>query len=181
MAEAQHSTGPDNRWALLFTLYPICSIMTQRKGVTEGREEEWGELRKKCKSRTVVNLWPPLKCTLSSQPCCWTGSCGGAAKFSRPLRTSDWGMRERKKPSQGRSVSFPLAFLAWFGQRSHQILWWERSHSCKRCALWYISYPIINRVIFPSALDEAGSSHWCFIAFPTPLFEAGVVMPWQSS
>lgn len=53
MAEAQHSTGPDNRWALLFTLYPICSIMTQRKGVTEGGEEEWGELCEKCKSRTV--------------------------------------------------------------------------------------------------------------------------------
>lgn len=32
--EAQHS--PDNRWALLSTLYPICSIMIQR-------ERDWGQ------------------------------------------------------------------------------------------------------------------------------------------
>lgn len=48
-----HSAGPDKRWALHITLHPIYSIMTQRKRVTEGREEEWRELRKKCKSRTV--------------------------------------------------------------------------------------------------------------------------------
>ena len=86
-AGAQHSTGPDNRWALLFTLYPTCSIMTQRKRMTEGRGEEggWRELRNKCKSRTLgVNLWPQWKCTQSLQLCHWTGSHGGRLNLAIP-------------------------------------------------------------------------------------------------
>lgn len=47
----KHSTGPDNRWALLFTLYPTYSIMTQRKG--SDWSKEWKELLEKCKSGTV--------------------------------------------------------------------------------------------------------------------------------
>lgn len=108
-SETRHSTGPDNRWALLFTLYPICSIMTQRKGVTEARNEENWE-RNVNPEQLGVNLWPRLKRTLSSQPCCWTGSRGGAAKFSRPLRSNDWWMMGEKETITRSQRLLPFSF-----------------------------------------------------------------------
>lgn len=72
--------------------------------MTEGTEKDRGELRERNVNpgQLLVNLWPLLKRTLSSQP--QTGARGGAAKFSRPLTGGCGG-----EPSQGRSV--PPAFF----------------------------------------------------------------------